>query len=275
MAEVISGDKISRHNVDKYSFKVLAIGSGKKPNLKAFGKEKKEPPSQAEEPLEQIEPAPSPSPQQSTQPQQDAQKSSKDSIIESLLKKTDEMSSNFIKLQMKLESMQEEHKQELEQIKESAFAEGVAKGKEDAQKECEERYNQTLNLFADSISKLEQKANEYNSSLESVKKELTSAAIDIAKEVVEIELSENSHKVAEALASSLIEELQNAAEITLKINPKDFTHLSQKFGELKNVKIVADAAVSEGGVIAISDIENIDAEIPKRFERVKRVILSE
>ena len=271
MAEVISGDKISRHNVDKYSFKVLAIGSGKKPNLKAFGKEQKE-----EQPVEET---PSATTQQTTQspssPEPETQKSSKDSLIESLLKKTDEMSSNFIKLQMKLENMQEEHKRELEQIKESAFAEGVAKGKEEAQKECEERYNQTLNLFADSISKLEQKATEYNSSLESVKKELTSAAIDIAKEVVEIELSENSHKVAEALASSLIEELQNAAEITLKVNPKDFTHLSQKFGELKNVKIVADAAVSEGGVIAISDIENIDAEIPKRFERVKRVILSE
>ena len=271
MAEVISGEKISRHNVDKYNFKVLAIGGGKKPNLKAFGKEH----SATDAPVENApqDSAQNTEPAEELQPQ--VQKSSKDSIIESLLKKTDEMSSNFIKLQMKLESMQEEHKQELEQIKESAFAEGMAKGKEEAQKECEERYGQTLNLFADSISKLEQKANEYNSSLESVKKELTSAAIDIAKEVVEIELSENSNKVAEALASSLIEELQNAAEITLKVNPKDFTHLSQKFGELKNVKIVADAAVNEGGVVAISDIENIDAEIPKRFERVKRVILSE
>ncbi len=270
MAEVISGEKIHRHNVDKYSFKVLAIGSGKKPNLKAFGKESDTPDSSHET---QAQPSPAVDEAASTQPQ--PQQSSKDSIIESLLKKTDEMSSNFIKLQMKLESMQEEHKKELEQIRESAFAEGVAKGKEEASKECEERYSQTLNLFAESISKLEQKANEYNSSLESVKKELVSAAIDIAKEVVKVELSENSNKVAEALASSLIEELKNASRITLKVNPKDFTYLSQKFAELKNVKIVADAAVSEGGVIAISDIENIDADIPKRFERVKKVVLSE
>ena len=272
MAEVISGDKISRHNVDKYSFKVLAIGGGKKPNLKAFGKAGDTPDSLHQESSMQSPPA-GESPTAEAEPQ--AQQSSKDSIIESLLKKTDEMSSNFIKLQMKLESMQEEHKKELEQIKESAFAEGVAKGKEEAQKECEERYSQTLNLFADSISKLEQKANEYNSSLENVKKELVAAAIDIAKEVVNIELSENSNNVAEALASSLIEDLQNASQITLKVNPKDFTHLSQKFEELKNVKIVADVAVSEGGVIAISDIENIDAQIPKRFERVKKVVLSE
>ncbi len=273
MAEVISGDKISRHNVDKYSFKVLAIGSGKKTNLKAFGKDDKQQESLEELP---VHPEPSsPTPPKETQSQVHSQQSSKDSIIESLLKKTDEMSSNFIKLQMKLESMQEEHKKELEKLKESAFAEGMAKGKEEAQRECEERYAQTLNLFADSISKLEQKANEYNSSLESLKKELVLAAIDIAKEVVDIELGENSSQVAEALASSLIEDLKNASEITLKVNPKDFTHLSQQLKEFKNIKIVADTAVSEGGVIAISDIENIDAQIPKRFERVKKVVLSE
>ncbi len=266
MAEVISGEKISRHNVDQYNFKVLAIGSGQKKKPKANEKEEK---------LSQETTSSAPADKSADETQQKTSSSSKDSIIESLLKKTDEMSSNFIKLQMKLEKMQEDHKQELEQIKESALAEGVAKGKEEAVKECEERYNKTLNLFAESISKLESKANEYDSSLEKLKKELIPAAIDIAKEVVNIELSEKSSQVAEALASSLIEELKSASEITLKINPKDFTYLSQKFSNLKNVKVVADAAVNEGGVIAISDIENIDAQIPKRFERVKKVILSE
>ena len=273
MAQVISGNKISRHNVDKYNFKILAMGGKKSPSKLAASK--KEHPQQPSSVLSSDQNDTSTQPQQVQAAEQEPQSSSKDSIIESLLKKTDEMSSNFIKLQMKLESMQEEHKRELEQIKESAFTEGLAKGKEEAAKECEERYNQTLNLFADSISKLEQKASEYNSSLDNVKKELTAAAIDIAKEVVAIELDKHSSQVAEALASSLIEELKNASEITLKVNPKDFTHLSQKFAELKNVKVIADAAVNQGGVIAISDIENIDAQIPNRFERVKKVILSE
>ncbi len=275
MAQVISGNKISRHNVDKYNFKILAMG-GKKSSSKPAAFEKLHPQQPSSAPLsDQNDVSPQPQQSQVSEQQSQSQSSNKDSLIESLLKKTDEMSSNFIKLQMKLESMQEEHKRELEQIKESAFTEGLAKGKEEAAKECEERYNQTLNLFADSISKLEQKASEYNSSLDNVKKELTAAAIDIAKEVVAIELDKHSSQVAEALASSLIEELKNASEITLKVNPKDFTHLSQKFAELKNVKVIADAAVNQGGVIAISDIENIDAQIPNRFERVKKVILSE
>ena len=176
---------------------------------------------------------------------------------------------------MKLEAMQEEHKQELQSVKQSAFAEGVAKGKEEAYKELEQKYQESLNLFANSIAKLDAKANEYNTGLEKLKNELTAAAIDIAKEVVEVELSQNADKVAKALAESLIEELQNAASITLKVNPSNYAALSEAFASLKNVKVVADSAVSEGGVIAISDIENIDAQIPKRFERVKKVILSE
>jgi flagellar assembly protein FliH len=171
--------------------------------------------------------------------------------------------------------MQEEHKKELEHIKQVTLEEGIQKGKELAQKECNEKYEQTLNLFAQSIQKLEEEAKLYNTSLDNVKKELTSAAIDIAKEVVQVELNENSSNVAASLAESLLEDLKDASKITLKVNPKDFTYLSSHFQNINNIKIVSDAAVNEGGVIAISDIENIDAQIPKRFERVKRVILSE
>jgi flagellar assembly protein FliH len=264
MAEVISGDKLNRHNVDKYNFKILAVGgSGAKKH-------------HFEQPLHatQTQEAP-PLQHQQTNQQKQKSDSSKDSIIESLLKKTDEISSNFIKLQMKLESMQEEHKKELEHIKQVTLEEGIQKGKELAQKECNEKYEQTLNLFGQSIQKLEEEAKLYNISLDNVKKELTSAAIDIAKEVVQVELNENSSNIAASLAESLLEDLKEASKITLKVNPKDFTYLSSHFQNINNIKIVSDAAVNEGGVIAISDIENIDAQIPKRFERVKRVILSE
>lgn len=271
MAEVISSDKIERHNIDKYNFKVLSLGASRQSTQKPFGKTNTQ-----TSPLPENEQNESKALQNEQPPQeQKTNNDAKDSLIESLLKKTDEMSSNFIKLQMKLEAMQEEHKAELEQVRQGAFEEGKAQGKEEAQKECEAKYDETLNLFASSISKLETNAGEYNNALEKLKSELTSAAIDIAKEVVEVELKQNSNEVAEALASGLIEELKEASKITLKVNPKDFTYISQRFEKLEHIKVVADAAVNEGGVVAISDIENIDAQIDKRFERVKRVILSE
>ena len=266
MAEVISGEKLKKHNIDKYNFKILAIGGQKK--QPAFVKE--------EITTQEANTQTSTPPQTPTENTSEAQSNTvKNDLVESLLKKTDEMSSNFIKLQMKLEAMQEEHKQELEKVKQEALEEGILQGKEIAQKECEEKYQESLNLFATSISKLESNANEYNTALEKVKEELTSAAIEIAQEVVSIELQKHSQEIAKSLADSLIEELQSASKITLKVNPKDYTALLEHFKTLQNVEVVAENAVTPGGVIAISDIENIDAQIAKRFEKVKKVILSE
>ena len=200
---------------------------------------------------------------------------SKDSLIESLLKKTDEMSSNFIKLQMKLESKEEEFKLQLEKAKESAYAEGLEAGKAEASKEVEKNYQNGLHQFSTSVATLEKSAQEFKAALEGIKGELISAALDIAKEVLQVELSTNSNEIAKVLSSELIKELQSAAKVTLKINPKNHGALSESLGKLENVTLVSDSAVSEGGVIALSDAGNIDAQISKRFERVKKAALSE
>jgi len=265
MATVISNDKLTTHSVDKYNFKVLAMGGTKtgendstsESSESAFTKDN------------------NPGLRDSDIDSSSISKSSKDSLIESLMKKTDEMSSNFIKLQMKLESMSEEHAKELEKVKLESFNEGLESGKEQALKDEKSNVANSLAHFSDSIAKLESSATDYEKALEGIKSELINAALDISKEVVSVELKENSSAIAEVLSKELIKELQSASKITLKVNPKNHGELSEKLGLLEHVNIVSDSAVNEGGVIAISDAGNIDAQISKRFERVKRVALSE
>jgi flagellar assembly protein FliH len=262
MATVISSDKIEKHNVDKYNFKVIAFGGS--------GDSKQD---CAEETRSVLEESPV---QKATEIDSSALDSkSKESLIESLMKKTDEMSSNFIKLQMKLESKEEEFKEELQKAKEEAFAEGLKAGKAQAFEEIDKNLNEKLNLFESSIAKLESSASEFENSLESLKNELVTAALDIAKEVIKIELDTNSAEVAKVLSDELIKDLQSASNVTLKVNPKDHAAVSEHLGELKHITVLADSAVSEGGVIVISDVGNIDAQIEKRFQRVKKAALSE
>ena len=90
-----------------------------------------------------------------------------------------------------------------------------------------------------------------------------------------MEVSENSAKIAKVLASELIKELQSASKVSLKVNPADHGVISESVGSLKHVEVVSDSAISKGGVVAISDAGNIDAEISKRFDRVKKAALSE
>ncbi|MEA1956321.1 MAG: flagellar assembly protein FliH [Campylobacterota bacterium] len=267
MAIVISKDKMQKYNVGAYHFKVLSNGEND---------------THEEVEHEFVESnhinnaSPVKEKPKVTQVDSSAiSQNSKDALIESLMKNNDEMSSNFIKLQMKLESKEEEYKAEVEKVKAGTFNEGVAAGKLEAQKEFEVQMADRFTQFSNSVATLNESANEFNGALEAIKNSLMNAAIDIATEVINVELSENSSEIAKVLSQELIKELQNASEVTLKVNPTDLEDISNSIASLEHIKVKSDSAVSAGGVIAISDAGNIDAQISKRFERVKKAALSE
>jgi flagellar assembly protein FliH len=262
MATVIPSDSIDKHNVDKYSFKVIALGG-------STGEKKQE------EKATELTPENNPMAISTDVDSSALSNSSKESLIESLMKKTDEMSSNFIKLQMKLEEKEEEFKKELQKAKEEAFAEGMEAGRAKALEDSETNIKSLVEQFSISIKKLEDSSKEFENSLEGIKNELIFAAIDIAKEVIKVEVSENSNEIAKVLSDELIKELQSASKIILKVNPKNHGVISEHVGKLENIDIVSDSAVSEGGVIVLSDAGNIDSQIQRRFERVKKAALSE
>ncbi len=202
-------------------------------------------------------------------------KSSKDELIESLLQKTDEMSSNFIKMQMKLESKDEEYKQALEKAKAEAFEEGKAAGMKEAEELVQSEHTNLMKQFAASVETLDQSTKEFASSIEGIQEELIHAAVDIAKEVILVETSERGNEIASQLAKELITEIKNSSEVTIKVNPNDKVAIEQSLGTLENVKIISDNAVSNGGVIILSDAGNIDGDIMKRYERVKSAALGQ
>jgi len=265
MATVISQDKIEKHSIDKYNFKILAIGSEnddefvKSSLVKSSFSDDENPGRRGGDGVDSSA----------------LSSSSKESLIESLMQKTDEMSSNFIKLQMKLETKEEEYKKEVQKAKEESFAEGLQAGLAQAAQNEEEGVANGMAQFSSSVATLESSAKEFESALEGIKGELIAAALDIAKEVVGVEIQENADEIAKVLGDELIKELQSASKITLRVNPKNHGVISEHVGKLEHIDVVSDSAVSEGGVVAISDAGNIDAQISKRFDRVKKAALSE
>jgi len=260
MATVISKNRLESHNVGKYNFKVIALGNSSQEDVMDTNILVKEEPTKQK--ITEVDSS-------------SLSSSSKESLIESLMQKTDEMSSNFIKLQMKLESKEEEYELSLAKAKEDAFAEGIEAGVAKALNDSDLQVKSSIELFASSIGKIEESAKEFESALESIKADLLNAAVDIAQEVVKVELNENANEIAKVLADELLSELQNASQVTLKVNPKNHGALSEHIGEQEHISIISDSAVSEGGVVVISDAGNIDAQISKRFQRVKRTALGE
>lgn len=272
MKSVISGGSENEHIINKYNFKVLTSGV---PNPK------KENGQSDENFAVGITPADTPDNENFQESNESSQiqsentlsKSSKDELIESLLQKTDEMSSNFIKMQMKIESKEEEYKVAVEEAKKQAFEEGRDAGIKEAQELVQVEHTNLMSQFASSVETLEKSTEEFSSSIAGIKEELIHAAIDIAKEVILVETSENSNLIASTLAKDLITQIQSSSEVTIKVNPVDKVSLEQSLGTLENVKIISDNAVSNGGVVILSDAGNIDGDIMKRFERVKNAAL--
>ncbi len=254
MATIADTINKNSHNINRYDFKPLSLD------------------------IEDLEPIKDAKPyikDESHIDTSEISQSSKDSLIESLLKKTDEMSSNFIKLQMKLESMSEEHKNELEKTKKESYESGIEAGLNEASKRELGAYANATKEFINSIDKLDKATQSFDASMDKIKQELVSVALDIAKEVIKVELSTNSNAVALSLANEIIDELRDSTNITLKVNPQDFAKISSSLSHLQNIKVVSSSAIAFGGVVALSDTSNIDAQIKKRFDRVKKVALGE
>jgi flagellar assembly protein FliH len=272
METIISQESTSGHVINKYNFKVLSSSA------QAFAESHSKdddfvPAATAEKTQEKEKEEQKLSQEKEETSGETLSKSSKDALIESLLQKTDEMSSNFIKMQMKLESKEEEYKHALEKEKAEAFQEGKEAGAKEAAEAVQSEHTALMKQFSNSVETLDKSAKEFSTSIQGIKEELIHAALDIAKEVVLIETTEKGNEIASLLAKELISEIQGAAKVTIKVNPNEKAAIEKLLGTLENVTVLSDNAISNGGVVILSDAGNIDGNIMQRYARVKNAAL--
>ncbi|MBE0499207.1 MAG: flagellar assembly protein FliH [Campylobacterales bacterium] len=272
METIISQESTSGHVINRYSFKVLSSSA------QAFAESHSKdddfiPAATAEKTQEKKKEVEKLSQEKEEISGETLSKSSKDALIESLLQKTDEMSSNFIKMQMKLESKEDEFKQALEKAKAEAFQEGKEAGAKEAAEAVQSEHTALTKQLLTSVETLDKSAKAFSTSIEGIKEELIHAALDIAKEVVLIETTEKGNEIASLLAKALISEIQGAAKVTIKVNPNGKAAIEKALESLENVTVLSDNAISNGGVVILSDAGNIDGNIMQRYARVKNAAL--
>ena len=203
------------------------------------------------------------------------QQAGESSLVEELLKKTDELSSNIIKLQMQIENQESEFAKRLEAEISRAKEDGKNERVAQANAANEAKINDLEARFSASAAKLEEQYIKFDEFLKKIEEELGQTAIKIAKEVIDKEISTSSNQIAHHLASSLIKELSNVKNIEIRVNPEDSEYIKEQFSKNEHVKISADDAISKGGVVIISDGGNIDATMQTRLEKLKMLVNNE
>ncbi|OCX42641.1 flagellar assembly protein FliH [Campylobacter ornithocola] len=265
LTNVISPENISAHVVEGYHFKVMS-------EMSSNEEQKHEetqiisqilPTQNAQQVVENqtIETTPQ-APQPQIQPD----------FVEDLLKKTDEMSGNIIKLQMQIESQEAEFNNRLNTELEHAKEKFTKEGYEQAQKNFESELEALKEKYLKSVEKLEDTVQTLNEFLSKNEKELADTAVIIAKEVIAKELEENSSLIALNLAKELMNELKNATKIELKLNPDDFEYVKTHLQEQSNIKFSLDDAINKGSVLILSDAGNIESNLNNRLQKIKNMV---
>lgn len=227
------------------------------------------------QPVHQMQPnmqnhfAPQPQNSQAHQPGFDS------SFVEELLKKTDELSSNIIKLQMQIENQESEFAKRLEAEIARAKEDGKNEGIAQTNAANEAKIKELEAKFSASATKLDEQYVKFDEFLKKSEEELGQTAIKIAKEVIEKEVSSASSQIAHHLANSLIKELSDVKNIEIRVNPEDSDYLKEQFSKNERVKVSADDAISKGGVVIISEGGNIDATMQTRLEKLKMLVNNE
>lgn len=266
MKNVIRNEKIVNHNVEPYRFKVLgSIAPSASDTIEPVEVAPKEI-EESGEPLvnEAVE-------TQDSSEQSVSKPMVEDAFVEKLLEKTDELSSNIIKLQMQIENQEEEFETRLQDATQRAKEDGIKEGEEQTIKAYEAQIAELQNQYSRSIAILNEEHLKFQEFMKKSELELSEVAIDVSKEVIQQEISKKSKDIALSLARALIGELEDATKIEIKVNPEDIAYLQESFEGEESVKISADDAIAKGGVIVLSDVGNLDGSIDIRLAKIKQL----
>lgn len=197
------------------------------------------------------------------------------SFVEDLLKKTDEMSGNIVKLQMQIENQENEFNTRLNSELENAKEKFTKEGYDRAKAEFDQQIQELKEKYLKSIAKLDEACINLDNFINKNEKELADAAIDIAKEVIVKEIDDNSSKIAYNLAKDLISELKGASSIEIKVNANDYEYIKSNFKNNEKIKVNLDDAISKGSVIILSDVGNIESNLNSRLSKIKKMVNNE
>ena len=193
-------------------------------------------------------------------------------FIEELLKKTDELTTNVVKLQIQIEKQEQDFNnrltEELTRERENAYSQGYQKAKdefEDAASEMKTRYLKSIGHLDTLYKSIEER-------LGKVETDMSVTAFEIAKEVIKKEVSVSSSKIAASLSKALLQEVKDAIKIELRVNPKDLEALKELYAEDEKIKVTSDDAITLGGVVILSDVGNLDGNLTMRLEKVKYLL---
>lgn len=177
---------------------------------------------------------------------------------------------------------------ELEEIREGAYEEGFALGKQDGyqfglnegqqkghaeglakgESEVQARIGQLISAIDDLALPLDQKHSD-------LARWITALSIKVAESVIQREVSTDSGVVNASLSQALSELPEASTNVIIRLNPEDAANVSEAMRlQRSQWQVVEDAAIAQGGCLIESDNTRIDNSLEYQIEQVSNAFTS-
>jgi flagellar assembly protein FliH len=113
----------------------------------------------------------------------------------------------------------------------------------------------------EAIKDLKQYAAFFEQATFQLQSRILDTSVKIAQKIIDIEVGENSTKIAKETIHNLLSKIKTASKITIHLNPKDYAILKNELQFESYIDISEDANVTPGGVVIASDLGNYDGSI--------------
>jgi flagellar assembly protein FliH len=168
--------------------------------------------------------------------------------------------------------MMEAARQEAEAIRSAAYQQGM----EEAQAEFAADRAALTQTVADTIADVNQQVEDFWGAIEP---ELLKLAVDVARKVVHREIVENQEVVLNMVKIALYQ-LRDRQSLKIRVSTADYDLLREHKEEImgscdgmRNLEILQDRRVEQGGCLIESDNGNLDARIETQIREVERALL--
>jgi flagellar assembly protein FliH len=176
------------------------------------------------------------------------------------------------------ERVEEEVKRRIAEIQDEAFKagfdEGVNQGREEIFVQMRSTVDQKLENFSQMVTAV---LNTQEEILKNQKAEMYVLLRNLSKWIVLRELSEDG-KYIERLLEKLLVEMQVRSNLLIQVNTDDFAkmpevleHVQSRLGEMKNVRVEIDSAVTSRGIVIESDNGIINATMEEQFKSLDKL----
>ena len=113
----------------------------------------------------------------------------------------------------------------------------------------------------DAIKDLKHYAQFFEQATFQIQTRILDTSVKIAQKIIDIEIGENSSKIAKETINNLLAKIKTASKITIHLNPKDYAILKNELQFESYIDIQEDVNVTAGGVVIASDLGNYDGSI--------------